>query len=127
MDFRGLSAEPAKTNEPKARERPTREFVYLLLGPVIWLLHFTAVYAMQSILCAVAWPIHLAPAAIITGTALALVMVVILTLRRRRCDDGHSSSSFVRRIMRVLSLLSTVAIIWGCFAALLLHPCAPLR
>lgn len=130
-DFRGSSAEampePVKRNEPKAHERAMREFVYLFFGPTIWLLHFTAIYAVQSVFCALASAIHFVPLAIITITALALVILTVPMLRSGERHDGHSSSRFVGRTTRVLALLSAVAVIWGCLAALLLHPCAPLR
>ena len=41
--------EPVKRNEPKAHERAMREFVYLFFGPTIWLLHFTAIYAVLAV------------------------------------------------------------------------------
>jgi hypothetical protein len=131
MDFRGLSAEampePVKRKELKVHERAMRDFVNLFFGPIIWLLHFSAIYAVQSVFCALASAIHSVPLAIIIITALALVILAIPMLRSGERYDGHSTSRFVGRTMRVLSLLSAVAIVWGCVAALLLHPCAPLR
>jgi len=120
-------AGPVRTNESQARERATREFLYLLLGPIIWLLHFTAIYATQSTLCALVWAVHLVPLAIVIATIFALVMLAVPAMRRKDRGDRHPSSQFISKAMRVLSLLSAVAIIWGCISALLLHPCASLR
>jgi hypothetical protein len=119
--------EPTRSIQPRARERALWEFVYLFFGPTIWLLHFAGIYAVQSTLCTLASVIYLVPPVIVIVTALALVILAVPTLRRAGSDDRHYFSRFLRRTMRVLSLLSAVAIIWACFAALLLHPCAPLR
>jgi Bacterial signalling protein N terminal repeat len=120
-------AGPVRTKKPQAPERATGEFLHLLLGPIIWLLHFTAIYATQSTLCALVWAVRLVPLAIIIATILAMVMLAVPAMRRKDRGDRHPSLQFISKAKRVLWLLSAVAIVWGCFSALLLHPCAPLR
>jgi hypothetical protein len=107
-------------------ERAVWAIVYPLLGPILWLIHFTVVYALQSTLCVVASPIHLVLIATLIVTVLALIALAA-ALGRAGKNDRQSSRPFLRQTMRLLALLSAVSIIWTCLAALFLHPCAPLR
>ena len=117
-------AQSAKSDQ--LRERAVWVIVYLLLGPILWLIHFTVVYALQSTLCVVASPTRLVLIATLIVTALALTALAA-ALRKAGRGDQPSSRPFLRQTMRLLALLSAVGIIWTCLAALLLHPCAALR
>jgi hypothetical protein len=108
----------------QSRERAIRIVSQLLLGPIIWLVHFTLAYALQSTLCV--FDVHrIVPTSVTILTVLALAAVAPAVLRWTRKNDNPGG--FYPYIMLLLALLSAFGIIWTWLAALLLHPCAPMR
>src|SRR5688572_33272410 len=116
-------AEPSKPSGQNS-ENVLRSFVHLILGPTVWLLHFALVYAVQSTFCALASHVDLVPLAIVFLTALALI---VLAAAAWRLSARNISSGFLHNVMLLLFFLVVVGIGWTCLAALLLHPCSPLR
>jgi hypothetical protein len=108
----------------QSRERAIRIIFQLLLGPIIWLAHFTLAYALQSIFCV--FDVHrIVPISITILTVLALAALAPAVLRWTR--KSVNPGGFYPYVMLLLALLSAFGIIWTCLAALLLHPCAPMR
>jgi hypothetical protein len=139
MDFRGslaeAMAERMQSTRPRHRAQAARAIVHLLLGPLVWLLHFTVVYALQSTLCALYAPVHgriaLVPLGVVVVTAFALAVLAaamwLIPAPRGSRAERLALNAFLHDAMWFLCLMGAVGIIWTCFAALLLHPCAPLR
>lgn len=113
--------------------------VYLLFGPIIWMLHFTTIYAVQSTLCALGAPartllnVDFVPLAVFIATAVALVTLagamwrLIPVLRKPGPADQLASKQFFEGSLKFLCLLGAIGIIWTSLAAFILHSCAPLR
>jgi hypothetical protein len=128
-----------KTTEPKQRDWALATTVYLLLGPLIWVLHFTAIYAVQSTLCALGTPartvvdMDIVPIAVLLATVLLLSLLagamwgLIPIKRKPGSADQLASPRFFEGAMKFLCLLAVIGIIWTSIAASVLHPCAPLR
>ena len=115
--------------------------VFLLAGPLLWVGHLFLVYALQSMLCAFR----------ITGTArveplIVEIVVILLTLaaagalllsiRQPRITARVSKASgllkgengaFMVSVMRLLSALSLVGVLWAGATVLLLETCPQLR
>jgi hypothetical protein len=124
---------PTRSSDLQVKESIVTIFVCLLSGPITWLLHFTVVYALQSTVCALASGAHLVPLFTIIVTLLALLVLVaaawgmVFKLPNAGGPEDQFLIRFLPRTIRLLCLLSAVGIIWTCFAALFLSPCAPLR
>lgn len=91
----------------------------LALAPAVWLVHFTAVYALATLACE-----RLAPG-VVAATALALAVFFVAGLvdyRRWRARGGEGD--FVARINVLLCALSALATLWVAFPAFVLPPCA---
>jgi len=105
--------------------------LYLLNGPILWAVHFTAIYGAQSTMCGRDLP---APVqTVVLGTTIAaLIPLAAITawpawasrlLRKRNAEIPHALVA----IARWLSLLSAIAILWAGATALWIPPCPPLR
>ena len=108
--------------------------VYLLIGPVIWAAHFMTVYAAQGWLCAIGAAQDRIIAAVFALTlppllalAAALFMPAGLARLLRASDWGEETQHFLAGAMRLLSLLSLLAVLYFATAAALLPACPALR
>lgn len=113
--------------------------VYLLIGPLGWGLHLTAIYSLTTLLCALATrgnpslvgavgPVILL-ATVVAGAVVALSALKPETPRRLlgvRTGAAHQSA-FLDRAMRLLAVLSLIAIAWGGATVTIIGPCAQLR
>lgn len=111
--------------------------VFLALGPIVWALHFTLVYASQSTMCTllvvhesagintpVAWTVGAIVA--VSAAMLLLAMVRPLGIWRllaRRLPDARGAA-FGVSVMRWLSLLSLLAMLYTLMALVTLPSCA---
>lgn len=125
------------SSDRKSRPTPTHHdrepFVLLTLtilaAPLLWVLHFGGVYALEEFLCkpvVAAWlPI---PAAIIFATLICGGICAWLAIagpaRLQRGEPPLESRSFLGRVQRLLALLALVAILWGGSGALFFDPCS---
>jgi hypothetical protein len=92
----------------------------LTLAPVIWMLHFLAVYVLATIACEV-----LAPAsAIATAAALAAYAGIALIDRRRLRAAPGDTEVFVSRTNLLVVALSALGTLWVAYPAFALPPCA---
>jgi hypothetical protein len=107
--------------------------LWLLVGPVVWALHFTILYGAHTLLCAVRGPdggrAVMLVAVVATGAALAMLAVAMLGARSPRAEAGSSdrtaAAAFVRSATSWLIVLSAIAIVWAGAAALVVPACGP--
>jgi hypothetical protein len=111
--------------------------VFLALGPIVWALHFTLVYASQSTMCTllvvpasagnatpIGWTVGAIVATSVAMLLLAMVrpLVVWRLLARRLPDAG--GTAFGVSVMRWLSMLSLLAMLYTLMALFTLPSCA---
>lgn len=109
------------------------EAFYGLLGPLVWALHFGAIYLGHHLACETALrggrAIDLFVLAVTGVAALVLgfgVAAPRITRRLMRLSDtSHSIDTFMTAAMRVLSLLSLFGVLWAGAAALFVAACTP--
>jgi hypothetical protein len=113
---------------------------YLLFGPILWSLHLTVLYFSQSMLCAhgaagfTIAGVGIVPFVIVVATAVILVLLCAAMLapaalgRLMSASGGaQSESSFQRRVMAALAMLSACGVAWAGLASFVLPICAQLR
>ena len=123
-----------------ARGSTAGTILYLLLGPIIWAAHMTAIYFSQSMLCAHGLAnssvagIDVVPGIVAAATiaALAILFAAILlpgsTARiARAAGSPIAERTFHRRIMAALAILSAVGVAWAGLAVIFVQDCPPLR
>jgi hypothetical protein len=120
----------------KGGEQFWRATLFSLLGPLLWALHFGAVYGGQHVACAP--PVSLSPAliriAIVVATLAAAAPLLAGAVAPQRVMNvfsltGYEDATrrFLAGTMRILCLLSLFGVVWAGSAALLLGACPALR
>lgn len=113
--------------------------LFVLYGPLIWALHFLVVYGGHASLCAVGveagimgQPVQLV--LVWTATLLALAAIAAGLFWPRQVQGVLHAVSLVEidnrllvRIMRLLALLSFLAVVFAGLASLIVPFCAQLR
>lgn len=107
----------------------TRSFLRLFSGPIIWALHFLAVYGFTGVVCArpgvrdtwlgisvFTWGIGVA-------SLLAIAAVIVLHVRDWRAILITRQFDFLRLTASGLGLLSIVAMVWETLPVLMLPLC----
>lgn len=106
--------------------RFTRSFLLLFSAPLIWAVHFLAIYAWTAVLCErpewsaqslIPWGIVLASA-----TAIGVIAAINLRVWVRRKEPG-GNAGFVRIITAALGLLIAIAIVWETLPAFMVPAC----
>lgn len=107
----------------------TRTLLLLFSGPIVWMLHFFAIYGLAGIVCArPALQAGGAGGPVLTwgvlglGLLAAAAIFAALFLARRR---EAAAAPFVRQVATGLGALALVAIAWETTAALLVPGCSP--
>jgi hypothetical protein len=84
-------------------------------GPLVWALHFTALYGFTALACArgftAAIPWVVGVSTVVLGSAAALLML------------RFSREQFIDWLSAALAALSLVAIVWQAFPVLLVRSC----
>lgn len=112
------------TNMPKPRERFLLRTALCLSGPVLWALHFGAVYGLGHVGCATdLGEGQSIRAAVIVATIAALLAAAILFAISWRVQDRV----FYRPVTFWLLALSAFGIAAAGVAAIFLPACPPLR
>ena len=107
----------------------TRNFLLMFSGPLIWAVHFLAIYGFTGILCArppvtTNWLGHgVAVWAITAASLLALAAMAAVFLLAKPRDAAQVNLVFVRWMSASLSLLSATAVIWEALAVFLVPVC----
>lgn len=98
----------------------------VLIGPIIWAIHFTALYLTHTLVCVSLSRDAPALIPIIIGVATLLAAAPILLflfwprLLARLHGDSHT---FLRATLKLLLVLSLVAIVWGGISAFMVPAC----
>lgn len=100
--------------------------IILLIGPLLWSLHFAALYLIHTLVCAslardapTMVPIIIAVATLLAAAPILLFLFWPRLLQRYHGDAG----SFLRATLTLLLVLSLGAIAWGGMSALLIPAC----
>ena len=99
----------------------------LLVGPLLWTLHFTALYLVHALICATltreSW--YLIPVIIAVATLLAAApMLLFLFWPHLVLRHTGDSRAFLKMTMQGLLVLSLIAVVWGAAAALFVPVCS---
>lgn len=107
----------------------THDFLLLFSGPLVWAVHFVAIYGFTGVLCArpgasASWlGMSLATWVLLAaGLAAAAAIAACMAIAPR--DDAHGNRHFVRWVARGLGALALVAIAWETMAVLIIPGCA---
>lgn len=110
----------------------THDLLLLLAGPIVWAVHFIAIYGLNGVVCArrgsagqwagMAWEAW----AIVAAGVVAVALLAAWTAARPR-SEGEHSRRFVRWTSLALSALAVLAIAWESLAVFLVPACSPLR
>lgn len=107
----------------------THNFLLLFSGPLIWAVHFVAIYAFTGVVCARAGTIqawldmHVALWAIAGASVFALAAIAAINLGIRPRDAAPDNHRFIRWMSITLGLLSAIAIVWETLPAFLVPVC----
>ena len=117
----------------------TRTLIFMLLGPIVWALHFLVVYGSHASYCAVGerlpgqpdtvipvlqWSATIAAALVLAGGILWPSAVRTLL---RAFPPTSTSSDFIIRVMQLLALLSLFGVAFASLALVFLPICGQLR
>lgn len=107
----------------------TGTLAFMLLGPILWALHLTAIYGSQSLLCArgMAGPV---PDLIFAATAVTLGLMAVCLLAPERLRAAMRASGwppeqqyFHERVAMLLHILSAFGVAAAGAGAFLVGPC----
>jgi hypothetical protein len=98
--------------------------VLLAAGPVVWAVHFLAIYGFTGIVCArpgvdaavLAWGVALA------GVA-AIALLALVVLAARRAGSGEGERPFALHVGQGLAAFAALAIAWETLPVFLAPPC----
>lgn len=109
---------------------PLSDFLRVLIGPAIWFVHFSLVYAAEALICigppadrgsTMGWTVFLATAAALTGLAILAARPFRSGKKAaRRSEDG---TAWLRHTPLLLTLLSALGIIWTTLPTAVLPVC----
>jgi len=106
------------------------DLVRILIGPLVWLAGFSALYGLHGVGCASGWPdavvaggasLHRAALVAAWIGLLALQVAVVLALRR---GAFAAPGRFVRRTSLTLGAVGVVATLWSLFPVAVLSSCS---
>ncbi len=129
-----------ETGSEQRRGSTLGTILYVLIGPIVWALHFTVLYAVHGFSCGLASDGRIAPMPvailmavwIATIAAIGLLGAALLAPERMALQlktDVWSvpQRRFHRQTMSVLCLLSVVAILFAGASTLFVDVCALVR
>ncbi|MEX2628968.1 MAG: hypothetical protein WD341_03445 [Tistlia sp.] len=127
-----MARDPSERPTPPGRPAAGTIF-YLLFGPIVWSLHFLAIYGPQSLLCARGLPEAVGPtlmgATLVCGLALLAAILAPERLARlmKAAHWPAERQAFLDTVMRALAGLSLFAVLAGGAGGLILPACPGLR
>ena len=100
------------------------DLVLLVAGPVVWAVHFLAIYAFTGVVCArpgvdagiVAWGVTI-------GGAAAIALLAVLVLGARRAASREERRPFAQQVGQGLAAFAALAIAWETLPVFLAPPC----
>ncbi len=99
----------------------------VLIGPILWAVHFTALYLTHTLVCVSLSRDAPALIPIIIGiaTLLAAAPILLFLFWPRLLGRWHGDSgTFLRATLKLLLVLSLVAIVWGGISGFMVPGCA---
>lgn len=108
-----------------------RTTVAILIGPIVWAVHFLVIYVVTALACArhfasAQWlGMGAVQAMIVAATVVSLVVLAIAMRLLRPAFSGLSGDSqeFARNMAVALALLSVLAIVWDALPAFMVPVC----
>lgn len=109
----------------------TRTFLLIFSGPLIWAVHFLAIYVFVALACArqfadVVWlgaGVAQWAVGMLTLAGVGSVAAVIVLYDRRHDQPGRDAADFVRWTTFTLGALSIGAMVWEAVPAYLVPVC----
>lgn len=108
----------------------THNFLLLFSGPIVWAVHFVAIYGFTGILCARQTATQqdwlnagIATWVITAAGVIAIAVMAALYLWVKPRDAVQDNQIFIRWTSVTLGLLSAVAIVWETLAVFLVPAC----
>lgn len=119
-----MSGEPVPQGDALS---PARLLVFMLWGPMIWGLQFTASYAGHAVLCAQGVP-PMASRLLVVAAILAIITIAPMVLQARRIArrmglTAAGGGDALILVARTIAGLSVIAALWTACGALLLQSC----
>lgn len=108
----------------------TRSFLLIFSGPIIWAVHFLAIYGAAGVICArpaaarLQWlGLHAADWSTLVASvaAIAVISGIVVRTHRQQAHAGHAG--FTPWMAAGLGLLSIIAIVWETLPILLIPSC----
>lgn len=105
------------------------ELLYLIAGPLIWLLHFLFIYVVNALACArsaltAAWlGLPASSWVIVAGSAVALGGMALAAWRQHARVRAHGEPPFHAWLTAALCGLSAVAVVWETLPVFLMTAC----
>lgn len=137
MVFQEFSNERAVMAEKniKPKEPIAKAFALTLFGPLLWAIHFTALYALHTLLCTADASSEqltiLVASTVLTIGALAMLAGAFVIFRGRArapaSDAREPSRILLNDIAGSLTVVSAAGVLWAGAAASLIDPCSALR
>lgn len=100
--------------------------ILVLIGPILWAIHFTALYLTHTLVCVsltrdapVLIPIIIGVATLFAAAPILLFLFWPRLLGRLHGDSG----AFLRATLKLLLVLSLVAIVWGGIGGFMVPAC----
>lgn len=110
------------------RTRSLADFLWLLVGPVVWLLHLVVLYGTEALICTP--PVGSGRTMMWMGAAATIValgalgMLAAVSIRRLQDAEEQADTAFLRKTTLLLALLSALGVIWSALPLALMPVCA---
>lgn len=107
--------------------------LFVLWGPLVWGLQFTAVYVGHTWICATGMGASASDVLVATATAIAVALIAPVIVmpervgRLARLDAGEPNAAYLAAIARLLAMLSLFAALWVGAVAFFIQACALAR
>lgn len=106
----------------------THDFLLLFSAPLIWGLHFVAIYGFNGVLCArpganASWLGLSVATWVVVAAGLAAAAAIVACMAVAPRDAARENRRFMRWVARGLGGLAIVAIAWETMSVLLIPSC----
>ncbi len=112
------------------RVRPVSDFLWALSGPIVWAVHFFAIYAAEALICTARAPSGTAmrvATLVLTGAALLALFGIAYGSRpfpASVMSAGRGATGFLSYLTLALAAASALAVIWAALPGFALPVCA---
>jgi len=113
------------SRQPRVTPRPVLDLVFAMAGPIVWAMHFFALYLAEAFLC---------PPAVSTGSAIvrpfaailtvmALAALIALRVRSSTPSEPPGETSGALSFKRPVVDISILAVLWTSIPLFLIESC----